>query len=156
MLKRKLSYLRRLENELKKDAGFIIDDTSATKDHTHFIDRARIMFTHLLSNKKTTRANLSTIISSLMDTLIEKNKNKNKNKNKDVVIDEEEKNRMVEIIERSIENTSLKLNSKNKACRFPPAIFQIAHAIFSASGAVSKELNSMLPIFSRNPYLTKP
>ena len=42
---------------------------------------------------------------------------------------------------------SLKLNSKDKACRFPPAIFQIAHSIFIASGAAFKELNSLLPIF---------
>ena len=87
MLERKLSYFESLKKELKKDVAFIIDDTIATKDHTHFIDRARKMFTHLLSNKKTTRANLSTIISSFMDTRIEKNKNRNK----DVVIEEEEK-----------------------------------------------------------------
>ena len=50
--------------------------------------------------------------------------------------------RMIEIIERSMENTSLKLNDKTTACRFPPVIFQIAH-----SGSAYKELNSLMPIF---------
>ena len=51
---------------------------------------------------------------------------KEKNKKKGVEIDEEEKAKMVEIIKRSMENTSLKLNDKDKGYRFPPSNFHIA------------------------------
>jgi len=45
-----------------------------------------------------------------MDTLVERNKNKKK----DMEIDEEEQAKMVDIIEKSMENISLKLNGKDK------------------------------------------
>ena len=56
-----------------------------------------------------------------MDTLMKKNKNKKK----DMEIEEEEKAKMVDIIGSSMENTSLKLNDKDKECRSPPSIFHI-------------------------------
>ena len=67
-----------------------------------------------------------------MDTLVKKNKDKKK----DVEIDNQEKAGMTDIIERSMENASLKLNGEDEGCRF---LSFLEDAIFCSRKCISFE-----------------
>ena len=145
---KKLSRLQLLEQRLKDGE---IDFSGNLKgkrgmkgqSHQHFLERGKVLIDNLLKDKKALRKNLRSLLGSIMDKVV----GVYENKNKDVEVDENEKERMVDIIKNAFKNTSLKLNDKAHNCRFNPHLFQIAQSVASSSSLVFRKANNLLPIF---------
>ena len=121
----KLSRLKLLETRLKEDEINFSGNLKGKQgmkgqDHQHFLEQGKVLFNILLKDKRAFRKNLRSLLGSIIYRVV----TVYKNKNKDVEVDENEKERMVDIIENALKNTSLKLNDKAHNCRFNPHLFR--------------------------------
>ena len=145
---KKLSRLQLLEQRLKDGEMNFSGNLKGKRgmkgqSHQHFLERGKVLIDNLLKDKKALRKNLRSLLGSIMDNVV----GVYENKNKDAEVDENEKERMVDIIKNAFKNTSLKLNDKAHNCRFNPHLFQIAQSVASSSSTAFREANNLLPIF---------